>query len=88
MIEAVPKLNATGILQDRIKTNSRIEVRCASIVEAISGKDYVHEPITGGLVFIYRNNRLHHKMTVSALPLIIIIYVDFKELLKSVFTFP
>jgi thioredoxin reductase (NADPH) len=41
IIEAISKLNATGILQDRIETNSRIEVRYASIVEAISGKDKV-----------------------------------------------
>jgi thioredoxin reductase (NADPH) len=41
IIEAMPKLNATAILRDRIETNSRIEVRCASIVEAISGKDKV-----------------------------------------------
>jgi thioredoxin reductase (NADPH) len=41
IIEAMPKLNATAILQDRIAGNPRIEVRCASIVEAISGNDKV-----------------------------------------------
>lgn len=41
IIEAMPKLNATAILQNRITENPRIEVRCASLVEAISGKDKV-----------------------------------------------
>jgi thioredoxin reductase (NADPH) len=41
IIEAMPKLNATAILQNRIADNPKIEVRCASLVEAISGKEKV-----------------------------------------------
>jgi thioredoxin reductase (NADPH) len=41
IIEAMPKLNATAILQDRIADNPKIEVRCGSTVKAISGKDKV-----------------------------------------------
>jgi len=41
IIEAMPKLNATAILQDRVAANPRIEVRCGVIVEAITGKDKV-----------------------------------------------
>jgi thioredoxin reductase (NADPH) len=41
LIEAMPELTATGILQDRIKANPKMEVRCGYRVEAITGKDKV-----------------------------------------------
>ncbi len=41
LIEAMPKLTATAILQDRLKANSKIEVRCGTKVDAIIGKDKV-----------------------------------------------
>ena len=41
LIEAMPELTATAILQDRVVANSKIEVRCGYRVEAISGKDKV-----------------------------------------------
>jgi thioredoxin reductase (NADPH) len=41
LIEAMPELTATAILQDRVKANDKIEVRCGTRVEAIIGKDKV-----------------------------------------------
>ena len=41
IIEAMPALNASAILQERAKANPKIEVRCGVRVEAISGKDKV-----------------------------------------------
>jgi thioredoxin reductase (NADPH) len=41
LIEAMPKLTATAILQDRIAADKKIEVRCGYKVEAITGKDKV-----------------------------------------------
>jgi len=41
LIEAMPDLTATAILQDRIKANRKIEVRCGTKVGAITGKDKV-----------------------------------------------
>ena len=38
LIEAMPQLTAAAILQDRIKANKKIEVRCGTQVEAITGK--------------------------------------------------
>lgn len=41
IVEAMPALTATGVLQDRVKTDPRIEVRCGARVEAIVGSDKV-----------------------------------------------
>jgi thioredoxin reductase (NADPH) len=41
IIEAMPVLTATAILQDRVMANPKIEVRCGVKVEAINGKDKV-----------------------------------------------
>jgi thioredoxin reductase (NADPH) len=41
VIEAMPKLTATAILQERLAANPKIEVRLSSSVTAISGKDKV-----------------------------------------------
>jgi thioredoxin reductase (NADPH) len=41
LIEAMPGLTAAAILQDRIKANKKISVRCGTTVEAITGKDKV-----------------------------------------------
>ncbi len=41
IIEAMPALTATGILQDRVKAEPKMEVRCGARVEAILGKDGV-----------------------------------------------
>ncbi len=41
LIEAMPKLTATAILQDRLLSNPKIEVRCGLRVTAIDGKDKV-----------------------------------------------
>jgi thioredoxin reductase (NADPH) len=41
LIEAMPALTATGILQDRLRATPNIEVRCGVRVEAIQGKDSV-----------------------------------------------
>ena len=41
VIEAMPKLNATGILQDRVKENPKLEVHCGVKVEAIVGDNQV-----------------------------------------------
>ena len=41
LIEAMPKLTATAVLQDRITANPKIEVRCGHSVTAITGKDKV-----------------------------------------------
>jgi thioredoxin reductase (NADPH) len=41
IIEAMPALTATAVLQDRVKAESKIEVRCGVKVEAITGKDTV-----------------------------------------------
>jgi thioredoxin reductase (NADPH) len=41
LIEAMPKLTATAVLQDRIAANPKIEVRCGIKVEAITGRDKV-----------------------------------------------
>jgi thioredoxin reductase (NADPH) len=49
LIEAMPKLTATAVLQDRLLANPKIEVRCGLRVTAITGKDKVEaiELITG-----------------------------------------
>ncbi len=41
VLEVMPTLNASAILQDRVKANPKIEVRCGVRVEAITGKDKV-----------------------------------------------
>jgi thioredoxin reductase (NADPH) len=41
VIEALPALTATAILQDRARQNPRIEIRCGVRVEAISGESQV-----------------------------------------------
>ena len=41
LIEAMPKLTATAILQDRIKADPKIEVHCGMMVKAITGGDKV-----------------------------------------------
>lgn len=41
LIEALPELTATAVLQDRIKENNRIEIRCGVKVEAITGENHV-----------------------------------------------
>lgn len=41
LIEALPALTATAVLQDRLKNNSRIEVHCDFKVEAILGDERV-----------------------------------------------
>jgi len=41
VIEMMPKLNATAILQDRVKANPKMEVRCGVKVEAILGDNQV-----------------------------------------------
>ena len=41
LIEAMPALNATAILQDRVKAQPKIEVRCGMKVAAITGADKV-----------------------------------------------
>jgi thioredoxin reductase (NADPH) len=41
VIEAMPSLTATAILQERIKANPKIELRCGVRVEAITGGDKV-----------------------------------------------
>ncbi len=41
LIEAMPKLTATAILQERVIANKKIEVRCGFKVTAITGKDKV-----------------------------------------------
>lgn len=41
LIEALPELTATAILQDRAKDNPRIEIRCGIKVEAIVGDSQV-----------------------------------------------
>jgi thioredoxin reductase (NADPH) len=41
IIEAMPALTATAVLQDRVKAEPKIEVRCGVKVEAINGKDKV-----------------------------------------------
>ena len=41
LIEALPELTATAILQDRVKENPKLEVHCGAKVEAIVGDDYV-----------------------------------------------
>jgi thioredoxin reductase (NADPH) len=41
IVEAMPALTATAVLQDRIKADPKIEVRCGVKVEAITGKDKV-----------------------------------------------
>ena len=41
IIELMPELTATAVLQDRIAANTKIEVRCGYRVEAINGKDKV-----------------------------------------------
>jgi thioredoxin reductase (NADPH) len=41
IIEAMPVLTATAVLQDRVKAQANIEVRCGMKVEAITGKDKV-----------------------------------------------
>lgn len=41
LIEALPKLTATAVLQERLQANSKIEVHCGLKVTAITGKDKV-----------------------------------------------
>jgi thioredoxin reductase (NADPH) len=41
LIEAMPNLTATAILQERLSANKKIEVRCGLRVTAITGKDKV-----------------------------------------------
>ncbi|OGO30961.1 MAG: hypothetical protein A2Z29_01035 [Chloroflexi bacterium RBG_16_56_11] len=41
LIEAMPKLTATAVLCDRLKADPKIEVRCGTRVEAITGKEKV-----------------------------------------------
>jgi len=41
VIEMMPKLNATAILQDRVRANPKMEVRCGVKVEAILGDNQV-----------------------------------------------
>ena len=41
LIEAMPKLTATAVLQERLAANPKIEVRCGLRVIAITGKDKV-----------------------------------------------
>jgi thioredoxin reductase (NADPH) len=41
LVEAMPALTATGVLQDRVRANPNIEVRCGVKVEAILGTDKV-----------------------------------------------
>lgn len=41
IIEAMPELTATAVLQDRVKENTRIEVRCGVKVEAITGDSHI-----------------------------------------------
>ncbi len=41
LIEAMPELTATAVLQERIKANKKISVRCGTTVEAIIGKNGV-----------------------------------------------
>ena len=50
LIEAMPELTATAVLQDRIKENPKIEVRCGVKVEAITGESRIEviEIVTEG----------------------------------------
>jgi thioredoxin reductase (NADPH) len=41
LIEAMPKLTATAVLQERVAANPKIEVRCGTKVEAITGGEKV-----------------------------------------------
>jgi thioredoxin reductase (NADPH) len=41
VVEMMPKLNATAILQDRVKANPKMEVHCGAKVEAILGDSQV-----------------------------------------------
>lgn len=41
LIEAEPKLTATGVLQERASANTKLEIRCGLKVEAIVGDDRV-----------------------------------------------
>ncbi len=41
LIEALPKLTATAILQDRVRNNPKIEIRCGEKVTAILGNNQV-----------------------------------------------
>jgi thioredoxin reductase (NADPH) len=41
LVEAMPALTATAVLQDKIKAEPKIEVRCGVRVEAITGSDKV-----------------------------------------------
>jgi len=41
VLEAMPKLNATAILQDRLTNNPKVEVHCGVKVESIVGSDKV-----------------------------------------------
>jgi len=41
LIEAMPELTATAVLCDRLNADSKIEVRCGMMVDAITGKDKV-----------------------------------------------
>jgi len=41
LIEAMPSLTATAILQDRVKENPKIEIRCGVKVEAIIGESRI-----------------------------------------------
>jgi thioredoxin reductase (NADPH) len=41
IIEAMPSLTATAVLQDRVKENPKMEVRCGAKVEAITGESRI-----------------------------------------------
>ncbi len=41
LIEAMPELTATAVLQDRVRDNPKIEVRCGVKVEAITGESRI-----------------------------------------------
>jgi thioredoxin reductase (NADPH) len=40
IIELMPQLMATKVLQERVKANSKIEVKCGSKIEAIRGNGH------------------------------------------------
>jgi thioredoxin reductase (NADPH) len=43
LLEAMPRLNATAILQDRAQANAKLEIRCGTRVEAVLGGEHVEE---------------------------------------------
>jgi len=42
IVEALPELTATAILQERVRANSKIEIKCGMRIEAIDGEDSVN----------------------------------------------